>query len=68
MCTTATSRRDNIHKARIKVLVKALGVERFREQVEEAGNGEPRVNLAPRSSEEAAQVDRVRAHFVTARL
>jgi sulfite reductase (NADPH) hemoprotein beta-component len=27
-------RRDNIHKARIKVLVKALGIERFREQVE----------------------------------
>jgi sulfite reductase (NADPH) hemoprotein beta-component len=27
-------RRDNIHKARIKILVKALGAERFREQVE----------------------------------
>ncbi len=27
-------RRDNIHKARIKVLVKAMGAERFREQVE----------------------------------
>ncbi len=27
-------RRDNIHKARIKMLVKSLGVERFREQVE----------------------------------
>jgi sulfite reductase (NADPH) hemoprotein beta-component len=27
-------RRDNIHKARIKVLVKALGIERFRELVE----------------------------------
>src|SRR5579862_7586062 len=28
-------RRDNINKARIKVLVKALGAERFREQVEQ---------------------------------
>ncbi|HEX4387180.1 MAG TPA: nitrite/sulfite reductase, partial [Steroidobacteraceae bacterium] len=28
-------RRDNIHKARIKVLVKALGIERFRDLVEE---------------------------------
>src|SRR5437764_6084669 len=28
-------RRDNLNKARIKVLVKSLGVERFREQVEE---------------------------------
>jgi sulfite reductase (NADPH) hemoprotein beta-component len=28
-------RRDNIHKARIKVLVKALGIERFRALVEE---------------------------------
>ncbi len=28
-------RRDNIHKARIKILVKALGIERFRELVEE---------------------------------
>ncbi len=27
-------RRDNIHKARIKVLVKSVGIERFREQVE----------------------------------
>ena len=27
-------RRDNIHKARIKILVKALGIDRFREQVD----------------------------------
>ena len=53
-------RRDNIHKARIKVLVKAMGIERFREQVEAewlaAGEYGPRL--------EAAEVDRVRSHFV----
>jgi sulfite reductase (NADPH) hemoprotein beta-component len=52
-------RRDNIHKARIKVLVKALGVERFREQVET----EWRAARAGAPKLEAAQVDRVRAHF-----
>jgi sulfite reductase (NADPH) hemoprotein beta-component len=52
-------RRDNIHKARIKILVKSLGAERFREQVEaewEAGR-----ESAPHP--EAAEVERVRAFF-----
>ncbi len=53
-------RRDNIHKARIKVLVKSMGIERFREQVEaewlEARDFAPRL--------EASEVDRVRSHFV----
>jgi sulfite reductase (NADPH) hemoprotein beta-component len=53
-------RRDNIHKARIKVLVKAMGIERFREQVEAewlaAREYGPRL--------EASEVDRVRSHFV----
>ena len=52
-------RRDNIHKARIKILVKALGVERFREQVEAEWLAAR--DYAPRL--EAAEVDRVRAHF-----
>jgi sulfite reductase (NADPH) hemoprotein beta-component len=52
-------RRDNIHKARIKVLVKAMGVERFREAVEAEWEA-ARAN-APRL--EAAEVDRVRSHF-----
>jgi sulfite reductase (NADPH) hemoprotein beta-component len=52
-------RRDNIHKARIKVLVKALGPARFREQVEaewRAGRGHA-TRLLPE------QVERVRAFF-----
>jgi len=53
-------RRDNIHKARIKVLVKAVGIERFREQVE--AEWEAARAYAPRL--EAAEVDRVRSHFV----
>jgi sulfite reductase (NADPH) hemoprotein beta-component len=52
-------RRDNIHKARIKVLVKSVGIERFREQVEAEWQA-ARAN-APRL--EAAEVDRVRSHF-----
>jgi len=52
-------RRDNIHKARIKVLVKSLGVERFREQVE--AEWQAAREFAPKL--EAAEVDRVRAHF-----
>ena len=52
-------RRDNIHKARIKVLVKSLGVEGFREQVEtEWSLGRAH---APRL--EAAEVERVRSCF-----
>ena len=53
-------RRDNIHKARIKVLVKALGVDRFREQVETEWQASR--EHAPKLT--AEQVDRVRAHFV----
>jgi sulfite reductase (NADPH) hemoprotein beta-component len=52
-------RRDNIHKARIKVLLKSLGAERFREQVEaewHAGRAH-----APRL--QRAEVERVRACF-----
>ncbi|MGH8139682.1 MAG: nitrite/sulfite reductase [Steroidobacteraceae bacterium] len=52
-------RRDNIHKARIKILVRSLGTERFRQQVEAewlAGRG-----IATKL--EASEVDRVRSHF-----
>ena len=52
-------RRDNIHKARIKVLVKALGIERFRELVE----AEWHANRAHAVQLPAAEVDRVRAFF-----
>ena len=52
-------RRDNIHKARIKILVKSLGIERFREQVdaeyEANGAHAPRLPLA--------EIERVRAYF-----
>ncbi|MFI4867759.1 MAG: nitrite/sulfite reductase [Steroidobacterales bacterium] len=52
-------RRDNIHKARIKILLRALGVEEFTRQVEhefEAGR-----EFAPRL--EAHDVERMRAFF-----
>jgi sulfite reductase (NADPH) hemoprotein beta-component len=52
-------RRDNINKARIKVLVKSLGAERFREQVEaewRAGR-----SCAPQLLPE--EIERVRAFF-----
>ncbi len=52
-------RRDNIHKARIKILVKAVGIARFREQVEadwHAGR-----DVAPVL--ETSQVERVRSFF-----
>src|SRR5215467_2455882 len=52
-------RRDNIHKARIKVLVKSLGIERFRAEAErewETGRAH-----APQLT--AAEVERVRAFF-----
>jgi sulfite reductase (NADPH) hemoprotein beta-component len=52
-------RRDNIHKARIKVLVKALGPARFREQVEaEWREGHAHATRLP-----PEQVERVRAFF-----
>ena len=53
-------RRDNIHKARIKVLVKALGAARFRDEVE----AEWQASRATAPVLEAAEVDRVRSHFV----
>jgi sulfite reductase (NADPH) hemoprotein beta-component len=52
-------RRDNIHKARIKVLVKSLGTARFREEVESEW-------LACRGSAPlltSGEVERVRGHF-----
>jgi sulfite reductase (NADPH) hemoprotein beta-component len=52
-------RRDNIHKARIKVLVKSLGAARFREQVEaEWGRTRPHGPLLP-----PEEVERVRGFF-----
>jgi sulfite reductase (NADPH) hemoprotein beta-component len=52
-------RRDNIHKARIKVLVKSLGIEQFRTEVEhEWQTGR---EAAPRLH--AAEVERVRSYF-----
>ena len=52
-------RRDNIHKARIKVLVKALGIEHFREQVEAEwqANREHATLLPPE------EIERVRGFF-----
>jgi sulfite reductase (NADPH) hemoprotein beta-component len=52
-------RRDNIHKARIKILVKALGIARFREQVE----SEWQIGRAQAPQLPAAEVERVRAFF-----
>src|SRR5215468_6370126 len=52
-------RRDNIHKARIKILLKSLGLERFRAEVEaewQAG----RATAPPLTS---AEVERVRGFF-----
>jgi sulfite reductase (NADPH) hemoprotein beta-component len=52
-------RRDNIHKARIKILVKSLGIAKFRDEVEtewQAGK-----DVAPQL--EASEVERVRAFF-----
>jgi len=52
-------RRDNLNKARIKVLVKSLGVARFREQVETEWSLER--ERAPRL--ELSEVERVRGCF-----
>ncbi len=53
-------RRDNIHKARIKILLRALGVEEFRRQVEQefAASRE----FAPRLAQR--EVDCMRGYFV----
>jgi sulfite reductase (NADPH) hemoprotein beta-component len=52
-------RRDNIHKARIKILVKSLGIERFRELVEAEwlASREHATRLPPE------EIERVRAFF-----
>ena len=52
-------RRDNIHKARIKVLLKSLGLERFREEVE----SEWQASRADAPQLTAADLERVRACF-----
>ena len=52
-------RRDNIHRARIKVLVKSVGVAKFRDQVE--AEWQASRDIAPVL--EAAEVERVRAFF-----
>jgi sulfite reductase (NADPH) hemoprotein beta-component len=53
-------RRDNLNKARIKIIVKALGIAEFRRRVEEEWatlrNSALRLDLG--------EVDRVRAHFM----
>ena len=55
-------RRDNIHKARIKILVKALGIERFRELVEAEWQANREHAPAP-----AARGDRARARASSGR-
>ncbi|HOW74410.1 MAG TPA: nitrite/sulfite reductase [Candidatus Competibacteraceae bacterium] len=52
-------RRDNIYKARIKILVKALGAEKFREQVEAEWAQIRNSGLAL----DPAEVERVRRYF-----
>jgi len=52
-------RRDNIHKARIKILVRALGAQEFRRQVE--AEFEAAREFAPRLLD--AEVERMRAYF-----
>jgi sulfite reductase (NADPH) hemoprotein beta-component len=52
-------RRDNIHKARIKILVKAMGIARFRDQVETEWQAARDAGPVL----EAAQVERVRSFF-----
>ena len=52
-------RRDNIHKARIKILVKAVGIARFRDQVETEWQAARGVGPVL----EASQVERVRSFF-----
>jgi sulfite reductase (NADPH) hemoprotein beta-component len=53
-------RRDNIHKARIKILVKALGAERFAQMVETEW---ARLKDTPSLTLEPADVERVAKHF-----
>ncbi|KUO57628.1 MAG: sulfite reductase [Alphaproteobacteria bacterium BRH_c36] len=53
-------RRDNIYKARIKILVNAIGVGEYRRQVEEEWQ---RIR-AEGADLPAEEIDRIRAHFV----
>jgi sulfite reductase (NADPH) hemoprotein beta-component len=52
-------RRDNLNKARIKILVQSLGIDKFRDEVE--AEFEASRDFAPRL--ESAEVERVRAFF-----
>ena len=52
-------RRDNIHKARIKILVKALGIEHFRELVD----AEYEANASHAPLLPLAEIERVRDYF-----
>jgi len=52
-------RRDNIHKARIKVLLKSLGLERFRAEVE----AEWQASRAAAPQLTTAEIERVRGFF-----
>jgi sulfite reductase (NADPH) hemoprotein beta-component len=52
-------RRDNIHKARIKILVKAVGIAKFRDQVETQWRAAKDISPVL----EMAEVDRIRAFF-----
>jgi len=56
-------RRDNIHKARIKILVKAVGPLKFREMVE----AEWRASRDTAPVYDEADVERIKAFFVTPR-
>ena len=53
-------RRDNIHKARIKILVKSLGIETFRKEVD----AEFEASRDFATHLDMAEVDRVRSFFV----
>ncbi len=55
----AHGRRDNIHKARIKILVEGLGIEAFRREVEEEHAAMDKAALVPPQ----AEVDRIAAYF-----
>ena len=54
-------RRDHLYKSRIKILVKAMGIDAFREQVEEEWQHIKDSDLALEQSE----IDRVKAFFTT---
>ena len=53
-------RRDNIHKARIKIQVHALGADRFRDLVEEEWQ---QIRASPLLQVPAAEIDRIHAYF-----